>query len=53
MISHGVEISIAGDGADEKDEPRVNPTPPLYPPCDSVLFYNHLVNSIRLAYSKV
>jgi len=31
MISHGVEISIAGGGADEKDEEAVTLTPLIYP----------------------
>jgi len=31
MISHGVEISIAGGGADEKDEEPVTLTPLIYP----------------------
>jgi len=31
MISHGVEISIAGGGADEKDEVAVSLTPLIYP----------------------
>jgi len=30
MISHGVEISIAGGGADEKDEEIGGEAPPLY-----------------------
>jgi len=30
MISHGVEISIAGGGADEKDEEAVTLTPLIY-----------------------
>jgi len=30
MISHGVEISIAGGGADEKDEEIAGVEPPLY-----------------------
>jgi len=31
MISHGVEISIAGGGADEKDDEAVTLTPLIYP----------------------
>jgi len=30
MISHAVEISIAGGGADEKDEEAVTLTPLIY-----------------------
>jgi len=30
MISHGVEISITGGGADEKDEGNRGRSPPLY-----------------------
>jgi len=30
MITHGVEISIAGGGADEKDEKEIGGGAPLY-----------------------